>query len=215
MAELLAFSPQHVSRVTGLTLRQLSYWDRTGFFSPKDLDGVPGRPFSRIYSFRDVVNLRVIALLRNRHHVPLQDLRSVGTRLNECRDVSWATLTLYVSGRKVFFDDPRTGFPMAAQPPGQTVFPIAMEKVADEMRTASTGLLERTPDQIGKVLQNRYVAHNSPVLSGTRVPTTAVWNLHQAGYTPEAIILEYPRLTTYDVRAAIDYEEQRVRPLAV
>jgi uncharacterized protein (DUF433 family) len=40
------------------------------------------------------------------------------------------------------------------------------------------------------------------------VPTTAIWNLHRAGYSTSAIIAEYPRLKPEDITAAIEYEEQ-------
>jgi len=52
------------------------------------------------------------------------------------------------------------------------------------------------------------------VLKGTRIPTAAVWNLHQANYDAAAIIREYPRLTRADVAAALDYEEERRRKSA-
>jgi hypothetical protein len=38
MAELLAFTADHVARLTGLSNRQLRYWDDTGFFAPALLD---------------------------------------------------------------------------------------------------------------------------------------------------------------------------------
>jgi uncharacterized protein (DUF433 family) len=208
LSEILAFSAEQVCRLTGLSQRQLRYWDETGFFRPQPSDEPPGRAFGRIYFFRDLVNLRVVALLRKHHHVPLQELRAVGARLAECPESSWATLTLYVSGSHVFFDDPRIGARMSARHPKQTVLPIEMERVAAEMRAASEGMLRRSPEEIGHIEQKRYVAHNAPVLSGTRVPTTAIWNLHRAGYSTSAIIAEYPRLKPEDITAAIEYEEQ-------
>ncbi len=208
MSDILAFSADHVRRLTGLSERQLRYWDDTGFFRPQFASELRHRPFGRIYSFRDLVNLRIVALLRNEHQVPLQDLRAVGARLAECPQSSWATLTLYLSGRQVFFEDPRAGDRRSAREPLQAVLPIEMDRVASRMRLASEQLRQRSADQIGRVEQNRYVAHNAPVLSGTRVPTRAVWNLHQAGYSAEKIIAEFPRLSAADVDAAVDYEEQ-------
>jgi len=41
----------------------VGYWDDTGFFSPTLIDEHRRRAFGRIYSFRDVVGLRTIALL--------------------------------------------------------------------------------------------------------------------------------------------------------
>lgn len=78
MAELLAFTADHVARLTGLSNRQLRYWDQTGFFAPTHLDEHHRRAFGRIYSFRDVVGLRAISILRKTHKIPLQELRRVG-----------------------------------------------------------------------------------------------------------------------------------------
>ncbi len=209
MSELLAFSADHVCRITGLSRRQLSYWDRTGFFVPQYVDKDRRRPFGRIYSFRDVVGLRAIAMLRNTHQVSLQELRRVGAWLAEHTGIPWSGLTLYVAGRQVFFDDPETGTRLGSRPLGQPVLPIAMQRIADETRTAADRLRERSPDEFGKVTRHRYVVHNAPVLAGTRIPTSAVWNFHKAGYDVTAIIREYPRLTADDVRAAIKYEKKR------
>lgn len=209
MSEILAYSAEHVCRLTGLTPRQLGYWDDTAFFRPQYADELRRRPFGRIYSFRDLVNLRVVALLRKDYGIALQELRGVGARLSQSPESSWAMLTLFVSGSRVFFEDPDTGARMAARPRGQIALPIAMSQVAKDMRNAAKGLRERAPDQFGRIGKNRYVAQNDPVLSGTRIPTSAVWNLHQAGYSPAAIIAEFPRLTLKDVSAAIAFEEQR------
>jgi len=56
-ALILAFSADDVCRVTGLSQRQLAYWDKTGFFAP-EFASPKERPFARVYSFRDVVGLR-------------------------------------------------------------------------------------------------------------------------------------------------------------
>lgn len=86
MAELAAFTAEHVCRLTGLSSRQLRYWDRTDFFSPTLLDDHRRRAFGRIYSFRDVVGLGTTSILRNIHRVPLQELRRVGAWLKERHD---------------------------------------------------------------------------------------------------------------------------------
>lgn len=35
MGEMLAFTADQVSRLTGLSERRLRYWDKTGFFNPE------------------------------------------------------------------------------------------------------------------------------------------------------------------------------------
>jgi uncharacterized protein (DUF433 family) len=45
------------------------------------------------------------------------------------------------------------------------------------------------------------------VIKGTRVPTSAIWSFHVAGYDTEAIIAEYPTLEPADVEAAVAHEQ--------
>lgn len=209
MGELLAFTTEHVSRLTGLSNRQLRYWSDTDFFTPKVAETGRGRPFGRVYSFRDVVGLRTISILRNEHRVPLQELRKVGEWLSKLHDTPWASLRFYVSGKAVYFDDPRSGTTVAARPLGQTVLSIDLKVIAHDMSAAAARLRERTPDQYGKFERHRYVVHNAFVVAGTRVPTSAIWNLHEAGYSEAAIILEYPRLKLDDVQGALEFEQSR------
>jgi uncharacterized protein (DUF433 family) len=206
-ADVLAFSVEQVCRLTGLSLRQVRYWDDTEFFSPEYAPGYR-RAYSRVYSFRDVVGLSTIGLLRK--HVPLQTLRLVGAYLRRYHDTPWASLALYVRGREIIFREPNSpDVFMSAIAQGQKVIPIELQVIARTVRERAQVLKARRQDQIGKVHRHRYVAHNKPVLAGTRVPTAAVWNLHEAGYSAQKIITEFPRLGPQDVRAAIQYERKR------
>jgi uncharacterized protein (DUF433 family) len=209
MSELAAFTAEHVCRLTGLSARQLRYWDQTEFFSPTLVEGFPRRPFGRIYSFRDVVGLRTISILRNEHRVPLQELRRVGAWLHERHEAAWSSLRFALKGRKVVFFDPDAGVAVEPRGAGQEVLPISLQPIADDMSRAADRLRERSPDQIGQVVRNRYVVHNAWVVAGTRIPTTAIWNFHEAGYSADRIVGEYPRLTHADVEAAIAFEKQR------
>jgi uncharacterized protein (DUF433 family) len=207
MGELLAFGIESTSRLTGLSVRQLRYWDQTGVFSPQFADEDRSLAHSRVYSFRDLVGLRTLAQLRER--VSLQELRKLGAWLKERYETPWASLRFYVAGRKIFFDDPETGARLASSPRGQTALTIEMQPIAREMREAIARLRERQPDEIGRITRRRHVMGNAPVLAGTRIPTSAIWSFHQAGYDTAGIIEQYPRLTEDDIRAAIAHEEQR------
>lgn len=50
-----------------------------------------------------------------------------------------------------------------------------------------------------------------PVIAGTRIPVYLLLNLLASGYTVERIVEAYPGLTVEDVRAALEYAEQRLR----
>jgi uncharacterized protein (DUF433 family) len=89
------------------------------------------------------------------------------------------------------------------------VFDIALEPIANEMRRAADQLRERQVNQIGRIVRNRYVVHNAWTLAGTRIPTQAIWNFHEAGCDTAAILSEYPRLTAKDVEAALEWEAKR------
>jgi uncharacterized protein (DUF433 family) len=49
------------------------------------------------------------------------------------------------------------------------------------------------------------VAHNAPVLAGTRIPVRAIKRFNEAGYSVAQILSEYPTLTESDVVAALAY----------
>src|SRR5438128_6370446 len=103
-----AFSTFHVCRLAGLSLRQLSYWDKTEFFSPYYAYENRRSPYSRVYSFQDLVGLRVIAILRNDRKIPLQKLRRIAEELVKYHSRPWSGLVLYVVGKEVFFREPET-----------------------------------------------------------------------------------------------------------
>ncbi len=214
MAEIVAFTSEHVRRLTGLSTRQIGYWDDTGFFSPTIVDGYRKRAFGRIYSFRDLVGLRTIAILRKQHSIPLQELRRFGEWLRQHHTAPWSTLRFALAGRKIVFFDPIVGVPTEPRGHGQHLFDISLQPIADEMRQAADQLRNRQVAQYGQIVRNRYVVHNAYTIAGTRVPTSAIWNFHDAGYATDAILREYPRLTAQDVKAAIEFESSRQRKAA-
>jgi uncharacterized protein (DUF433 family) len=208
--EHFAFSADQVGRLTGLSLRQLAYWDATDFFEPEYAPGYAYGAFSRVYSFRDVVGLYTLGLLRKKFKFSLQKLRAVGQYLRQYDDAPWSALALYVQAGDIVFRHPADPDEYAsALKPGQRVFPMEMELVARHVEVRANRLRWRRNDQIGKITRKRYVVHNAAVLAGTRIPTRAVWNLHVAGYDAEAIIREYPRLRRADIEAALAYEKKR------
>ena len=206
---IVAFSLDQVSRMTGLSEKRLRYWDRTRLFSPQFAAENRRSPFSRVYSYRDVVGLRTLALLRIKYRVSLQALREVDAWLRQHYDTPWSELTFWVSGKDVFFDDPSTGARIAGNPAGQTAIPIVMDRVAREADEAIRMLRERRPQDVGRISRNRHIQSNAWVIAGTRIPTWSVWDLHEAGYDVGAIRRQYPSLEPADIQAAIKHEEEQ------
>lgn len=208
MTVLLAFTLEHASRATGISERRIRYWDDTGVLKPSLVDDDRGGAYSRIYSYRDLVGLRTIAVLRDRFGVSLQGLHAVAERLKLHADTPWSDLRFYVSGRQLFFKDPGTDLLLSALKPRQIALIDTLDLVQVELETRrrANRLVVRTRDQIGQIIQNRYVAGNRAVIAGTRIPTVAIWEFHEAGYDDAAILKEYPRLKPIDVTRAIEHE---------
>jgi uncharacterized protein (DUF433 family) len=206
---ITAFSEANVERLTGLTSAQLRYWDKTGFFAPSYAEEDRRTQFSRIYSFKDLVGLRTLGLLRRQHNVSLQHLRQVAEKLSHLRDDHWTKTTLYVLNRRVIVHEPRSGRLREAVN-GQYVLGISLKKIVADTKRDAERLLRRPDAKIGKVEQSRRVLRNAPVIAGTRIPTAATRRYKEAGFTVEQIIAEYPDLTRDDVEAALKYEENSI-----
>lgn len=204
---IAAFSEEQVERLTGLTRGQLRYWSATGFFAPALADDA-GLPFSRLYSFVDVVALRTIGALRNSYNVPLQQLRKVAEKLSHLSQDLWVKTKLYVLNRRVIFEEPGSGRPVEIVS-GQYVMAIPLSLVISDTRREVEALRARDVSKVGRVEQTRFVAHNEPVVAGTRIPTAAIRRFNEAGFTKKQILSEYPDLKPTDVEAALQYEAKR------
>lgn len=205
-----AFSAFHVCRLTGLSLRQLSYWDNTEFFSPYYAFENRRSPFSRVYSFEDLIGLRVIAILRNERKIPLQTLRKVAEQLSHYHSRPWSGLVLYVVGKAVYFEEPSTDLIRKVGHP-QSVFSIAVDAITTDMQSKADALRIRRADQIGQIERHRNIVHNAWAVAGTRIPTKTIWRYHEAGYDAAAIVKDYPQLTPADVSSAISHEQRLMR----
>ena len=197
-----AFSEEQVERVTGLTKGRLRYWAKTDFFKPSFVEENSRLPFSRFYSFKDIVALRTLELLRVQNNVPLQHLRKVAEKLSHLKEDLWIKTTLYVINRKVIFVNPETGEPEEVVS-GQYLLGIPLKTVIEDTNADIVQLSKRSRNSHGKVSRNRSVVRNAWVITGTRIPVGSVRRLHEDGYSIPEIIEEYPDLTREDVEAAL------------
>jgi DNA-binding transcriptional MerR regulator len=202
-----AFSEESVKRLTGLTSSQLRYWDKTGFFAPQYADPNRRVAFSRIYSFRDLVALRTLSVLRNQHNVPLQHLRKVANTLKHMGYDLWTKQTLYVLNKKVVFHEDNTDLPREVLT-GQYVIGAVLKTIISDMTRDVERMRKRDPEKIGRIERSRSVNRNAWVVGGTRIPTAAIRRYKEAGYTDDQIIGEYPDLTPTDIRAAMLHERK-------
>jgi DNA-binding transcriptional MerR regulator len=193
-----AFTLDVVSRLTGLSQNQLKYWDRTGFFSPSLGHDNRRVANSRVYTFRDLLALQVLKVLRKDLFVPLQHLRMVKQRLSLMTDNEWGQRKLYVLNRKVVFDDAEGARREVVN--GQYILDIPLSVVRENMEAAVAQLSQRNQSQFGHSEHKRGVVHNSEVFSGTRIPLSAVRAFIEDGFGDDAILEQYPSLKLADIR---------------
>ena len=169
---IAAFSESDASRLTGVSVRQLRYWDRTGFFKPS-LSGEDGATPTAACTFRDLACLQVLHALRNEAHVSLPHLRDVKETLAHLGDDMWAKTTLYVLNRRVVFYNPETDRNEEIIS-GQGVLQIPLAVVRAKMEDKVTAFWARKPADIGRIERRRNIAGNRNVIAGTRIPVAAI-----------------------------------------
>jgi uncharacterized protein (DUF433 family) len=200
-----AFSEEDATRLTGISVGQLRYWDRTEFFVPSLAHEDRRVAYSRVYTFRDVVCLKILNAIRNESRVPLQHLRDVKQRLLHLGDDLWAKITLYILNKRVIFYNPETD--QKEDISGQLVLEIPLRVVSGDMERAVNSLRARPAETIGKITKHRGTAANKPVIAGTRIPVKSIKAFDQAGYSLDQIREQYPSLTAEDIRAALAFGE--------
>lgn len=206
---LAAFSEEQTENLTGITRSQLRYWDRTRFYSPTYSEKNRRVAFSRVYSFKDIVSLRVLNVLRNQYSVSLQHLRDVSSKLRKLNNNPdcWVDTKLYPLNKKVIWIEPDTKLPQEIAS-GQYITVVSLSDVVQETKKAAINVHKsRDESKLGAIERSKYVQHNSAVVAGTRITVAAIKRFAEAGYSAEQILKEYPDITKKDVQAALDYKD--------
>src|SRR4030095_12452326 len=100
MPEIEGYRVPEVCRVVGISYRQLDYWARTGLVTPSIRDA-SGSGTQRLYSFRDMVVLKVVKRLLDAG-VSLQNIRKAIDTLRSRGVSDLAGITLISDGTTVY-----------------------------------------------------------------------------------------------------------------
>jgi DNA-binding transcriptional MerR regulator len=130
---ITGFTEAQAVRLTGVSLRQTRYWAADRFFAPSL--ATPDLPHLRLYSFRDLVSLKVLNQLRNKEKIPLQELRRTKRGVSELGERLWGETTLYFLGKRVVFHNPATGR-LEEAATGQGVLKIPLRVVTGDIQKA-------------------------------------------------------------------------------
>jgi DNA-binding transcriptional MerR regulator len=125
------FTAHQATKFTGCTPRQLRYWDQIGLVRPsvQSTGGRPGVP--RMYSFRDLVALKVVRSLLT-SGMSLQRVRRAWEYLNRRAhlDQHLSEVKLITDGVSIFKVARRNGEIIDALNEGQLAFFVAIDEIA-------------------------------------------------------------------------------------
>jgi len=125
------FTAHQATKFTGCSPRQLRYWDQIGLVNPsvQSTGGRPGVP--RLYSFRDLVALRVVKSLLD-NGMSLQRVRRAWDYLNRRAklDKQLSEIQLITDGVSIFKIARRNGEIIDALREGQLAFFVAIDDIA-------------------------------------------------------------------------------------
>ena len=129
-----SFTAEQACRLTNCTHHQLRYWDRVGLVKPS-VQTTGGRPgVRRLYSFRDLVALKVVRRLLD-NGMSLQRVRRAWDYLRREGEMEnhLAEVKLVTDGQSIFLVSSDEGELMDALRQGQLAFFVAIGDIAREV----------------------------------------------------------------------------------
>ena len=131
----MSFNTKTAVKLTGLTPRQIDYWDRTHFIKPSVKEAA-GYGTGRLYSFEDVVQLKVAKTLIDKG-VSLQKIRKSITYLKKnFPDVKkpLAEMRFLTDGETIFVLADKKEKILDTLARGQMVFALAIGELIEELK---------------------------------------------------------------------------------
>jgi DNA-binding transcriptional MerR regulator len=114
-----------VTRIVGISYRQLDYWARTGLVRPSIQDA-QGSGTQRLYSFQDLALLKLVKRMLD-SGVSLQQIRKAMGTLKALKEPAIGT-TLVADGHRIYsVESPDAVVDLLAK--GQGVFAIAVDRI--------------------------------------------------------------------------------------
>jgi DNA-binding transcriptional MerR regulator len=101
------YSVRLASKVGRISHRQALTWAKNGVLVPSRGYVTDHRPYILLYSFADLVALRVIAILRENCGLSLEAARVASDYIREHPDTPWNELPIWLTDKQVRFDAPR------------------------------------------------------------------------------------------------------------
>lgn len=129
------FNSKSVSNITGLSYRQIDYWDRSHFIKPSASEAT-GRGSSRLYSFNNIIQLKVAKTLIDKG-LSVQKLRKALSYLKKNMpevEKPLSELRFLTDGETIFVIASAAKAVLDALKSGQLVFSIALGDIIEKTK---------------------------------------------------------------------------------
>jgi len=141
-----SFNSKMISKIIGIPMRVIDYWDRTNFIKPS-ISEASGYGSVRLYSFTDLIQFRVAKFLRDRG-LPLQRIRkSLNFLRKHLPEVErpLAQLRFLTDGESIFVLTNKDKEIIDTLKKGQYVLAIAIEELINDLRGKTSRIaMEKT-----------------------------------------------------------------------
>lgn len=199
-SEAFAVPAKRAAAIAKISMRQLDYWAETRLVEPSIRRRLSERNHVRLYTFRDMLELLVVAQLVNRG-VTLQHVRRVVAQLRDrgydapLRELHYAT-----AGDELYFRLPDGSWEGGRRPRQQVIEQVI--KLAPLTQRIKTGARKRPPSDVGRVERRRGSLGSKPVFAGTRIPVMTVQRFLARGANPKEVLEAFPDLYLADIEVA-------------
>jgi len=144
----LSFNTKMACKIVGISLRQVQHWDETGLVKPSVREA-SGKGTIRLYSYTDLIQLKVVKTLRD-HRISLQKIRrSLEYLQSHFPEIKKPLLELK------FLTDGETIFILTADQKKildtlkrQFVFTLSIGEIVQELRDRVTSFIQKIKEKV-------------------------------------------------------------------
>lgn len=164
---MMGCNTKTVCKITGLSNRQIDYWDRTHFIKPS-MSEASGYGSVRLYSFTDLVQLKVAKALKDAG-ISIQKMRKSLNYLKKHKpeiENPMAELKFLTDGESIFVLTSNKNVVLDTLKEGQLVFTIALGKIVKELKGEVKSLSQERKYMVSVKRQNYEVILHPDLESG-------------------------------------------------
>jgi len=203
----MAWTTEQVVRITGVSQRKLNYWLGKDIIGA-EIDEAYGRGRVRLWSFGNLIEIRVAQMLRDRLSLQLigkivRQLRvgGIDSPLTELRfGIADSKVTRREDDVIVQRADGSWDTPLN----GQIVIEVVLrfDEIRHDLMLAATED-RKSRRKPGEVEKRRGRMGSAETLVGTRVPVATIRRLSGSGWSTARILENYPGISKADIKAAL------------